>query len=145
MRANVLNNTYGTDYDSNYLYLFSNGTIPLKTPRKKELNIRESGRYIELLLFNRIIHRINVAEALYILNENNYNKSINEFNKGFSELKDEDLNIKGVFEELNVIKEIENIKDLEVENLIVTEPGSELNIRGDCFIEVKDENDVIGA
>ena len=129
----------------NYFYYSSNGTIPFKTPRKKELNIRESGRHIELLLFNRIVNQINLGEAMYILNENNYNKSINEFNKGFNDLNDEDLNIRGVFEEFNYIKKIENIKDLEEETLIVADPGGGLNISGDCFIEIKDENDVIGA
>jgi hypothetical protein len=144
--ALIKTNIHETNHNFyNYFYYSSNGIIPFKIPRKKELNIRESKLHIELLLFNRIIHRINVAEAMYILNENNYNKSINEFNKGFSELKDEDLNIKGVFEEFNLIKKIENIKDLETETLIVTEPGGELNISGDYFIEIKDENDVIGA
>ena len=44
---------------------------------------------------------MNLKQAIYILNENNYTKSYFDFNKGFQSLKDSDLIIQGEFSELN--------------------------------------------
>ena len=132
------------NYYNNY-YFISNCTIPLKTPRRENVNIRESGRHLELLLFNRIMHRINISEALYILNEKNYEKNVNDFSEDFNELKKEDLNIVGVFAEFNSIKTIKEFESFEMETLIRTEPGGEEDFNNDTFIDVKDENDVFGA
>ena len=56
-------------------FCFSNNSIPFETPRKKEmLDKGESEYYIEILLFGRVIENLNLVEALYLLNENNYKK-----------------------------------------------------------------------
>ena len=55
-------------------YCHENGNIPLKTPRKTGLKDREGGREMEILLFGSILQNINLKQALYILNENNYKK-----------------------------------------------------------------------
>ena len=60
----------------NIFYYHENGNIPLKTSRKDGLNFREGGREMELLLFGNILDNINIKQALYILNENNYQKNI---------------------------------------------------------------------
>ena len=117
----------------------------MKTPLNKNVDIRENGRHIELLLFNQILHRINITQALYILNEENYKKSVNDFVEGFNQLNEKDLNIKGVFGEFNSIKNIDRNKASKIEALISTEPREEYNIEKDIFIEITDENDVIGA
>ena len=84
----------------NIYYYHSNGSIPLKTPRKL-INLRESGRELEILLFGNIVIKLNLKQIKYILNENNLTKGIAEFNEGYKLLKNEDLDIKGEFEYFN--------------------------------------------
>ena len=92
----------------NMFYHQENGNIPLKTPRKKNFPMREGGRIMEKLLFGKIIENINIIEALYILDENNYNKDIYQFKKDFENLteikvKKEHFTIIGEFSEFNSI------------------------------------------
>ena len=61
------------------------------TPRKKYLNFKEGGYYLELALFGRVIRHLTYGEVLYILNEDNYKKSLDNFKKGFMELSYKDL------------------------------------------------------
>ena len=63
-----------------------NGDIPLKISRKEGLGIGEDEREMENLLFGKILSTLNLKEALYILNENNYKKNIFEFKKDFEAL-----------------------------------------------------------
>ena len=90
----------------NIYYYHSNGIISLKKPRKMINNneLRESGREIEILMFGSQLTSINIKQALYILNEKNYDKGIIEFQKGFIKLNDCDLDIKGEFADFNQIK-----------------------------------------
>ena len=90
----------------NIYFYHSNGIISLKTPRKmiKNKELRESGREIETLMFGSEVGSINIRQAIYILNEKNYDKGIIEFQKGFIELNELDLDIKGEFEDFNQIK-----------------------------------------
>ena len=92
----------------NMFYYHENGNIPLKTPRNEGLAIREGGRAMELLLFGKIIHNLNIKQALYILNENNYNKNVYQFKEDFEKLcqpseKINDCRIAGEFSEYNLI------------------------------------------
>ena len=90
----------------NIYYYHSNGIISLKTPRKMINNkeLRESGREIETLMFGSQITSINIKQALYLLNEKNYNKGIIEFKEDFIALNDCDLYIGGEFKDFNQIK-----------------------------------------
>lgn len=83
-----------------------------RTPRKKFLRFKEGGYYLELLLFGRIIKELSYGEVLYILNEKNYSKSLEDFRKGFKELKNEDLIIEGEFKNFNInnVSEINQLK-----------------------------------
>ena len=65
-----------------------------------------------MVLFGKIIKNISYGEALYILNLNNYNKGLDDFKNGFEKLSIEDLNISGLFNDLNLKneKEIEKLK-----------------------------------
>ena len=44
---------------------------------------KESGERLEIKLFGRVINKLTINEALYILNINNYNQNIKEFQKNF--------------------------------------------------------------
>ena len=66
------------------------------------------GRIIEIKLFGRVIEKMNVIEAIYILNINNYLKNnVEDFLKGFMNLKNEkkifiDDNVKQFLNEINI-------------------------------------------
>ena len=85
-------------------YCHENGNIPLKTPIKKGVDSIKGAREMELLLFGRILDHISIKEALYILNESNYKKSIFQFKEDFEKLnhleeKKEDYKVTGEFED----------------------------------------------
>ena len=94
------------------LSFIDNKLKPIGTPRKKFLKFKEGGYYLELLLFGKIINNLSYGEALYILNLNNYNKSLDDFKNGFEKLSIEDLKISGLFKDLNLndVKKVENLK-----------------------------------
>ena len=86
----------------------------INTPRKKNLNVNEGGYYVEMALFGRIIKVLTYKEALYILNLNNYNKTLKEFRKDFESVNNgEDLFINGPFEDLNIEKKKEKKNEYE--------------------------------
>ena len=108
------------------------------------MKFREGGYYLELLLFGRVIKELTYGEALYILNEKNYSKSLEEFRKGFNELKEEDLIIEGEFKDFN-IKDVSEINQLKSSIFIKIKgdnnPKDDLrNIK----ISIPLRNDVIG-
>ena len=128
----------------NMFYYHENGNIPLKTPRKEGLEIREGGREMEKILFGNILSRINIKEALYILNEDNYKKNIFQFKKDFealysSEENKDDCKITGEFCEYNNLPD--NVLD-ETSKLLIYETleDSVENI----YIESSDNDDIIG-
>ena len=88
----------------NYYYFLRNGTETLKTSRKIELDERESGNDMERILFGGIINELTLRQTLYILNENNYNKSLNQFRDDFLKLKEDYCECEGVFKEYSVFK-----------------------------------------
>ena len=77
----------------------------LDSPRKKFLKFKEGGYYMELALFGRVIKNLSYGEALYILNLDNYNKSLEDFRDGFLKLNKKDLIIKGPFKDFNLENE----------------------------------------
>ena len=95
------------------LHFFNYLNLSFESLRKQKIyDIREGGFYIELILFGKIINEISLEEVLYILNIDNYNKSLTEFQKDFMNLKQEDIKIKGIFSELNKIIERENFENI---------------------------------
>ena len=101
-------------------YINNIGSL-VNTSRKKYFKINEGGYYIEMALFSKIIKTLKYKEALYILNINNYTKSLDEFRNGFESLKKDDLTIKGPFEFLN-LKKFDNPEIME----------SSISSRGSC-------------
>ena len=61
-------------------------------PRKEYLSFREVGYYLELLLFGKVIKTLSLEEAEYILNSDNYYKSLEDFRKGFKKVSDNEKN-----------------------------------------------------
>lgn len=83
-------------------YYENNCSLSIETPRKKNYDGEtEGGKYLELLLFNKVIESINLAEVLYILNERNYDKTLTDFKLGFEKLDKKDLEIIGIFSSYN--------------------------------------------
>jgi len=129
------------------LFFHSNGYYPFETPRKKRIDERESGKNLEMLLFNRRIRKITLEESIYILNEKNYDKNLDDFRTDFNELKEEDIKINGIFSEFNEILE-ETKKNGEIlKNCLIAadDIGDDEGILSNCFIDnIEDENDVLG-
>ena len=67
--------------------------MPFNTPRKNDFNSNEGGNLIELLFFGSVLRKISVAEALFILNIENYNLSLSKFRDNFNQLNINDLKI----------------------------------------------------
>ena len=122
----------------NYYYFSKNGNEPLKTPRKKEMDERESGNNMERVLFGGIINHLTLKQVLYILNEDNYKKSLNQFRAEFLELKDEDCKCKGIFIEYsNIAFNHQDIADYVAFNF----KANYINVKK---IQIKIKNDVLG-
>ena len=113
----------------NFYYFHSNGSIPFSSPRKDDFKEREGGRYFEILLFGKKLLTINLIQAIYILNEKNYEKSLSNFKGDFLSLKEEELIINGEFSFLNseiskLIERKENIINFSSSVCIVKESNS---------------------
>ena len=128
----------------NMFYYHENGNIPLNTPRRGDQseNWGEGGIDLEIILFGKKINNISLKEALYILNEENYKKSIIKFKEDFQNLYSrneniDDCKIKGVFSHYVVPDNILNVK----KDLICIKFESESDYP---FINALDYNDVLG-
>ena len=131
----------------NILFMHTNGKIPLQTPRKQYIPEREGGRNMEALLFNHKIYKLNLLECLYLLNEKNYDKKLEDFRKGFNELNSKNLRFEKncCFEEFNEIFKIENFTQMAKNTDITCEENEETNFWNDNYIDnIEDENDILG-
>ena len=109
--VNTTNHEIGHNFVNNNFFM-NNGRTSIETPRKYLLDVREGGYYIELALYGRILNSISFKQAIYLLNEVNYDKSFLEFQEGFNNIQKDDLKIKGVFkDEFNNINLAENYYD----------------------------------
>ena len=130
----------------NLYYFHSNGTIPLSTPRKENITEREGGKYFENILFKEKLKKINLKQAIYILNEKNYEKTLFNFRQDFKSPKEVDLIIEGEFKELN-----EDISNLTKSNINLEDIAMKLDDDDDEFdfddyiIDADDGDDVLGS
>ena len=118
-----------------------NAKISVEKPIKQYLDIIESGNYIEFCLYGKILETINKNQALYILNEKNYEKTFLEFEEGFNNMKKEDIMIEGTFKEM--FKDF-NLDELELErnkNIYIVSKPNKLHEK---VIAFNLKNDVIG-
>jgi len=123
-------------------YYENNCSLSIKTPRKKYLEDCEGGNYLEYLLFDRVLNELNLAQALYILNESNYDKSLIEFRIGFNNLDIKDLKIKGVFKEYNDLIDLEESDKSILKNISIVQKIYSSNIIPSTNIRL--QKDVIG-
>ena len=140
-------------------YYENNCSLSINTPRKKNFKVEEErkgksineekeaegGLYLEFLLFGKELKTITLEEALFILNEKNYEKSISEFINCFKNIDKSDLIIEGVFKDFNeyfVDKEISN-EDLK-SSAIELKSSYDSDFLKNCYIEINIKNDVAG-
>ena len=71
-----------------------------------EINIKNRGDFVEHLLYGRILIKLNIKESIYILNNNNYQKSLQNFILDFKNL--DNFEIEEVFEKAMENKNIDN-------------------------------------
>lgn len=145
----VVNCSHEMNHDFYNIFLeHSNGTIPLETPRKQYVEEREGGKNMEKLLFDQRIQKISLIQSIYLLNEKNYQKSLNEFREGFNQLKYEDLKMDSdcIFYELNGILYQNNFNYFSRTTNISFDEGSDnSNFLKDSYIgDIKSENDILG-
>ena len=127
---------------TNINFYMENSKIPITTPRKKNFDYEEGGSYIDLALFGRILTTINLQQALYILNEKNYEKTFLDFQYGFNNIKNEDLKVEGVFKEMckNISQNLNKDFDNSAKSIYVRlNPFISREIKINCSIR----NDVI--
>ena len=116
----------------------------INSPRKKYLKFKEGGYYLEFSLFGRIIKNLSYGEALYILNLDNYKKSLNEFREGFMQLSQTDLIMKGPFSDYNLEDELK-INEYKNSFFIKAKDGNEsIDILNDIKISIPLRNDIPG-
>ena len=114
-------------------------------PRKKYLDFKEGGYYLELLLFNKKLDSITLAEALFILNEDNYDKSLIDFKIDFEKKSNNDLIIKGVFSKFNEYLNINSINPEELNNSFINQKTLDSSASiFDSYIINYLQNDVAG-
>ena len=115
------------------------------TSKKEYLNMKEGGNDLELTLFGKVTKNLSYGEALYVLNENNYGKSLIDFRKGFEKLLNQDLIIKGQFDEFN-LKNKSKIN--EYKNIFIKFKNDNSFDENDIFnnvnINIPLRNDIIG-
>jgi uncharacterized protein YdcH (DUF465 family) len=122
----------------NYYYMTQNGKESIKTPRKNEFAEREGGNNIERVLFGRVMNELSLRQALYILNERNYSKSLNQYREEFLALKKKDCECHGLFEEYSKLKiNIEELSDY----MVIRFKAESLNVK---YIKIKIKDDVLG-
>ena len=123
----------------NYFYLSKNGKESIKTPRKKDLESREGGYNMENILFGELLNKLTLRQVLYILNEDNYKKSLNQFRIDFFKLKDEDCQCKGIFKDYSTIsKELTKLLDYTAVRFKLSYSNDE------PYISIFLKNDVLG-
>lgn len=134
----------------NLLFLQSNGFHSVTTPIKNNLDISESGKNLERLLFKRILYTMTLSECIYLLNEKNYDKSLEDFRDDFNEIKEKDIEIEkeGIFYEFTNIYKIKNYKSIIENSFMVSnniQDNNNNNILENSIIDnIEDENDVLG-
>ena len=106
----------------NYIsYYENNCSFSINTPRKKNFPECKGGKYLEYLLYDQILKEINLAQALYILNESNYNKTLIDFKIGFEKLDVKDLKIEGIFSEYNKFINLEKSNIINLKSISIVQ------------------------
>ena len=137
----IINHEMGHNFVNVYFFM-SNSKKSIETPRKNLLDMAEGGAYLEIALFGRILETINLNQALYLMNEKNYDRTYLEFQEGFNNLKDEDLKIDGIFKDLYKEIDLNDINSKIKKNLRL--PLKKSNQENKLKISWMLKNDVVG-
>ena len=109
-------------------YYENNCLISINTPRKEKYEGEsEGGIYLELLLFNKEIKSITLADALFLLNEKNYDRSLYDFIDSFENKKHEDLIIEGVFNDFNNYFDVKQMTIEELSNYYIRQKSNDIS------------------
>ena len=84
------------------LYFKGNDKKLFYSPKREHIAGEDGGENLEVLLFGRKVSYIRILECLYILNEQNYNQSLNDFRANFKKLYDKSI---GYDEKMNYLKD----------------------------------------
>ena len=128
---------------TNFRFYMENCQISIETPRKKNLEQAEGGNYVDLALFGKVLKKVNLEQALYLLNEKNYEKTYLDFQYDFNNIKEEDLIVEGVFKEMcldirnNLNKDFQKI----AKSIFISLESSSIQEKY-CYCEIR--NDVLG-
>ena len=95
------------------------------------------------MLFNKEVKRISLGDALFLLNENNYDKSLGDFVTSFEKKDYKDLIINGVFSDFNNYLNIKNMTAGELNNPLI-ELKYYSNSIFDPYITIELEKDLSG-
>ena len=127
-------------------YYENNCAISRNTPRKRYYQGKvEGGEYLELLLFDKIFFELHLDEVFYILDEDNYDKSLIQFKEDFKNLDSKTLKIHGVFSEFNEFLEMNESSSYKLKFDEVLINLKETNLKmSDFKIKFYLENDVVG-
>ena len=77
--------------NQNILFFKENNQSLFSTPKREGLEGKDGGENMEEILFGRKIETLRILESFYILNENNYNQSLNDFRANFKKLYDNSI------------------------------------------------------
>ena len=145
LRTSVIVKTSNHEFGHNFVnihFFMENSRISNEASRKKTLDFVEGDGYIELALYGRLLENISLEQAFYILNESNYNKNFIEFQEGFNNIQQKDLEIKGTFEEVFKDINLEEINSEQNKNIYI--PQKDANKNRKIYINCRIKNDVIG-
>ena len=97
----------------------------------KEKIITEGGKAVEILLYGRVIEELNAKEAIFILDNNNYNLSLDEFRKKFIAL--ENRKLIDVFEEAKKNKNIDECVKISYNEYLQKDESFKYNLENYSF------------
>ena len=77
--------------NQNIIYFRGNDKSLFDSPKREGIKGEDGGEKLEELLFGRTIKELKIWECFYILNENNYEQSLEDFRKNFVNLTDDSV------------------------------------------------------
>ena len=90
--------------NQNIIYFRSNDTNLFDFPKSEGIKREDGGKMLEELLFGRTIKELKIWECFYILNENNYDQSLEDFRKNFENLTDDSVQLSKKMEYMKYYK-----------------------------------------
>ena len=74
-----------------YLFYFRGNDRKFFIPKRNNLKRKDERENLETIFFGKKIEKLKMLECLYILNENNYKQSLQDFRKNFQNLYDNSI------------------------------------------------------